>query len=140
MSVTNWKFIVVVITKNKQFGKQLAKLAATFPDDPGSEDLAFEDGYILDPQAWAMLTPATQKFVDAVTALTEDAPLDDPRIAYLASRGLTASLWAQAKNNLAVASYQLWQDDGTYTPQDNFLEDFITAQGYTYTAPEPVAP
>jgi len=133
--MTNWKFIAAIITTNKTAGKQLAKLAATFPNDPGAEDGAFEDGYILTPQGYAMLVSCTQVFVDVLDALNEDVSVDDPRLAYLQSRGLTASLWGQAKQIIKSSYYQLWQEDGSYTPQENFLENFLTAEGYTYEMP-----
>lgn len=138
--ITEWKYLAVVITTNKTAGKQLAKLAAKFPDDPGSEDGAFEDGYILSPQGWVMQTPCTQAFVDVLDALTSNASIDDPRLAYLQDRGLTASLWGQAKQIIKADWYQMVQDDGTITPQENFLENFLTAEGYTYSLPEPVGP
>lgn len=136
MTVTKWRYVACIITKNKAFGKQLAKLAATFPNDPGAEDGAFEDGYQLSPQAWAMQTTCTQKFIDVLEALTTGASIDDPRLAYLKSRGLTASVWAQAKTNFSASWYRLWQDDGSYSEQPGFFEDFLTSQGYTYTVPE----
>lgn len=139
---TKWAFIAVIITDNKEFGKALAKMSAPFPDDPGAEDGAFDDSYILEPEAYVMQTPATQSFIDVLDALIEGADYEDPRLDYLKEegRGLSRSVWGQAKTQLKAAYYRLWQEDGTQTPQANFMEDFLTAEGYTYTLPPEVGP
>lgn len=133
--ITEWKYMAQIITTNKAAGTQLAVLAAKFPGDPNSEAGTFEGVTQLSPQAWAVETPCTQAFVDVIDTLMADASIDDPRLAYLKDRGLTASLWGQAKQIIKAGWYQTWQEDGSYTLNPNALSDFIAAQGYVVVEP-----
>lgn len=130
MSVTEWKYRVYVITTNKALGQSLAELAAAFPDDPNAEVNTFEDRLQTSPQGWAVVIPARQEFVDIVNAINEDVGVTDPRLSELRNRGLTASLWGQAKQSLVIEWQQAWFDDGSFVPTQT-LEEFCTSKGYT---------
>ena len=130
MSVTKWRWIVFVITKNKELGQALAELAAAFPNDPNAETNTFVDRLQTTPQGWVVALQARANFVDVVVALNEDVDILDPRLDELRNRGLTASTWGQAKQNLIAEIHQVWLEDGTYVPCPT-LEEFCTSNGYT---------
>lgn len=132
MNVTAFRWRVQIITTNRTAGEQLAILASPFPNDPNSERGTFtENGFTLSPQGWALETIATQAFVDVVAALMEGAPLEDPRLAYIVDRGLTASLWGQAKQIIKATWYEAITPEGEWQENPEALTQWITANGYT---------
>lgn len=130
MAITEWKYIALIITTNKSAGAALANIATKFPHEVNAEMGMFDNAIQLTPQAWAVELICTQGLVDIIDALMEGAPLSDPRISHLTGRGLNSALWGQAKNIIKADWYRLWQDDGSYTPDLNALNNFILAQGY----------
>lgn len=127
---TEWKYRIYVITKNKTLGQSLAEMGAAFPDDPNAEENTFVNRLQTSPQGWAVVIPAREDFKQAVDALIEDAAIDDPRLSLLVSRGLNASTWGQAKQNLIINVYQVWLEDGTYVSSPT-LAEFCTNNGHT---------
>lgn len=130
--ITEWKHRVLVICVNKTAGNGLARLAETFQADVQPDDETFTDLITTSPQGWAASIAARDEFVDVVDALNEDAPLSDPRLSVMVSRGLTASLWAQAKTILHMTHYQYWKEDGSQV-EEMTLEEFAASKGYTLT-------
>lgn len=129
--ITEWKYVAIVISVNRSAGNSLASIAAKFPDDPNAELDTFTNGIPLSPQAWVIETSCTQSFVDLIDALNEDASIDDPRLQYLVDRGLTASIWGQAKQTIKATWYQVYQDDGSVTYDESALSTWVAANGYS---------
>lgn len=128
--ITEWKHRVLVICVNRNAGNSLARLAETYQADIRPDLETFTDAIKTTPQGWAVSLSARDEFVDIVNAFNEDAPVDDPRLTVMVSRGLTASLWAQAKTILHMTHYQYWKEDGSRV-EETTLEDFAVSKGYT---------
>lgn len=132
MKITKYRYRAVVIAKDLSFGNALGKAVSPWWHQEGADEAVFEDGVKLSNGARAAVFPATGEFVAVLDALSEGAPIDDPRIAYLVQSGrLDASTWEAAKAQFLATYWLAWQDDGTFVDSPGLVQDFAQANGYT---------
>lgn len=134
MALTEYRYRVQLIAKDRNFANAMGKAVSPFHDKPGSDEAIFDSEQVvqLSPQAWALELPATQRFVDVLDAMAEDAPLSDPRLEYLASTGrINEANWGRAKTDFFHSYHLAWIDERTFVDQPDALDILIAANGYT---------
>jgi hypothetical protein len=121
--ITDWRYRVQLIVKNRGLGDALYLHLRAFSGDPEPQDSMFD--IELSDGAWACELQAKQVLVDAVEQF--NAGEYPPQ---LASKYTNAEIDFMRQNVMA-AYYNIYPDGKTLSLSPTALDDFIASQGYT---------
>lgn len=122
-TVTEWRKVALLITKDKATGDAMYLLLRAFQNDPEPTESIFD--VQLNDGAWACQILAKQTLTDIVDEFNEGGY---PQA--LIDAGKTEAEIDALRSIVFADTYDLYPDNRARTVQPNALDDFITAKGF----------
>lgn len=102
-NVTKVRYQIAAVTDNVDIANVLAKQASPHWDKPGVDEELFSGAIELTNGKVLLEWWASKTFTRVIDAMNDDAPITDPRLAYLVDAGrLDATGWQLAKDHLHI--------------------------------------